>query len=549
MMLKSDQKNERSRRKKYSFLSVLFVTNIASYIFGLQTAILLKYIGSSTVDVPLLERSHGLPPKVPRKIATSQQNQSFQVSAPSNQSGSVGIEKTAIPRKGQATSKQFYKALDTSSTKDGFWHFGFLALDPSVGSKAEEEIPPNSMAACMMMGDDEIRLLEWIAYHYTVLPLGYLIIGLDPKAEKEGATDTILDRWRSKIKIDVLRHDNWVTLEDDKGWNRPPMDYKTRKYHGWWLEKNSSYYWESVHHRRQKHLFWHCQQRFKHYNMSLVLFPDSDEYYIYNYLKPEHEDPKFVLTGTVGVHSQFETEKELYQARNQTLHFRRHLPRMSERVTIMDYVQKMKTQTTSEVFHHSGCYRMPALNIASVETSREKLLQITNIEHPEHFHTTSLYYHGWLTGRFTKCMLDMTKISAMALRGTTFVLNAHIPHLLMCGFAGPFKSGNDYISSLFRFNHYRSGTVASWNERTDFRTGRANRFVSRNAKPQGWDNSTDGWMEWFLAKVGNEEAHRLLLGPMEELYEKYEPVVKEFYGRYGRDITNKTRDDYHGEAK
>ena len=35
------------------------------------------------------------------------------------------------------------------------------------------------MSACLYIMDCSICLLEWLAYHYTVLPLGYLIVAIN----------------------------------------------------------------------------------------------------------------------------------------------------------------------------------------------------------------------------------------------------------------------------------------------------------------------------------------------------------------------------------
>ena len=56
-------------------------------------------------------------------------------------------------------------------------------------------------------------------------------------------------------------------------------------------------------------------------------------------------------------------------------------------------------------------------------------------------------------------------------------------------------------------------------------------------------------MEWFLDKVGEEERDRLLIEPMGILYKKYEPDTLKFFAKHGRSVTNKTTDDYWGEAK
>ena len=65
--------------------------------------------------------------------------------------------------------------------------------------------PPtnNTMNACLFIMDDTIRLTEWLAYHYTVLPLGHLVVAIDPKSKRIDKIDKILDMWREYITIDA----------------------------------------------------------------------------------------------------------------------------------------------------------------------------------------------------------------------------------------------------------------------------------------------------------------------------------------------------------
>ena len=39
---------------------------------------------------------------------------------------------------------------------------------------------PNTFAGCLQIMDDNHFLIEWLAYHYHVMPLRYLIVAIDP---------------------------------------------------------------------------------------------------------------------------------------------------------------------------------------------------------------------------------------------------------------------------------------------------------------------------------------------------------------------------------
>ena len=48
-------------------------------------------------------------------------------------------------------------------------------------------------SACLLIKDDNTRLIEWLAYHYTMFPLRYLIVGVDP--DSATSPKVILQRW------------------------------------------------------------------------------------------------------------------------------------------------------------------------------------------------------------------------------------------------------------------------------------------------------------------------------------------------------------------
>lgn len=58
------------------------------------------------------------------------------------------------------------------------------------------------LSACLLINDENPRLPEWLAYHYTVLPLRTLILTIDP-ASRSSPT-SILDRWMNNMNVDDM---------------------------------------------------------------------------------------------------------------------------------------------------------------------------------------------------------------------------------------------------------------------------------------------------------------------------------------------------------
>mmetsp|Transcript_15804 Transcript_15804/g.22949 ORF Transcript_15804/g.22949 Transcript_15804/m.22949 type:complete len:430 (-) Transcript_15804:211-1500(-) len=394
-----------------------------------------------------------------------------------------------------------------------------------------------------------------LAYHYTVLPLGYLIIAMDPHNQKQPQIDAVLQKWSKLITIDVLKNDTWITLKQDQGW-QASKPFSKRK-------RTSSRTWNTrlkndlvLHRRRQEHLFMQCQRKFKDRRYSLAVFVDSDEYVTFNHEKPPHEDHARVGPQVIGPDSEYRSWEEMVRWRDLALPFRRTMPRFQHRVTLMDYIHTVKTDTDSPVFRRRKCYRLPALQMSGVvvvehhtsrEPSRRRVATAeaeapSVLEHPEQFVTTSLLKFGTILGSLTKCMLDMTYAEPKDLEDDVS-LSVHLPNHHMCGLAGRFNSGNDYISAPFRFNHYPTGTLTVFMERSnDLRgTPSLERFTSRNAQPYGEGSDLEGWIEWFVDKIGGkEEADYFLFRPMDDLYKAYQPLVDAFKAMHGDNCTNST---------
>jgi hypothetical protein len=56
------------------------------------------------------------------------------------------------------------------------------------------KIPTDGFAGCLLLKDDNDRLSEWIAYHWLVLPLKYLVVAVDPTGTT--SPEKILNLWK-----------------------------------------------------------------------------------------------------------------------------------------------------------------------------------------------------------------------------------------------------------------------------------------------------------------------------------------------------------------
>jgi hypothetical protein len=94
--------------------------------------------------------------------------------------------------------------------------------------------------------DDTIKLTEWLAYHYTVLPLSHLIVAIDPASVLTTEIQAVLKLWKTRIHVKVWTNDTWMTLKPNEGW--PPGAY----YNGTLIQKRIRKVKTMTHVRQEK---------------------------------------------------------------------------------------------------------------------------------------------------------------------------------------------------------------------------------------------------------------------------------------------------------
>ena len=82
------------------------------------------------------------------------------------------------------------------------------------------DIPPQatttkgSFAACLIIKDDNHWLIEWLAYHYHVMPLRRLIVAVDPNSKT--SPTQILKRWQFLMDITVWSDSDFMPAKPKK---------------------------------------------------------------------------------------------------------------------------------------------------------------------------------------------------------------------------------------------------------------------------------------------------------------------------------------------
>lgn len=79
------------------------------------------------------------------------------------------------------------------------------------------------MSACVLTMDDNHLWPEWLAYHYTVMPLRRLIVGIDSKSQT--SSQHIFDRWKGRIHISVWNETRYLARLVDHDWEDDMAKY------------------------------------------------------------------------------------------------------------------------------------------------------------------------------------------------------------------------------------------------------------------------------------------------------------------------------------
>ena len=118
-------------------------------------------------------------------------------------------------------------------------------------------------------------------------------------------------------------------------------------------------------------------------------------------------------------------------------------------------------------------------------------------------------------------MIDVSNITAKEIEWSknNHAKTIHNPSIV-CGYNGYQDSGADYVSALFRLNHY-FGSPESFLERgKDYRTGTRSldtmKEKTKKVKPSesNWDTDISSWIDIFTQAVGGTAEAKRLLEPL-----------------------------------
>ena len=412
----------------------------------------------------------------------------------------------------------------------------------------------HGIGACLINLEDTIKMAEWLPYHYATLPLGSVVIALDPKNSDRGIQRTLelIDLWKDRIEITLWPNfvlPDHLIFRDRQSYTRHRQVYfanQCLKYH----KSQSRTQANDSNNRRRT---W-------------TLLTDNDEFVTFNYVHEKDESLVFDHPSA----NKTKIRKILESNRKKFMSLRKNLPLQSES-TVLQFLQQTEQQqqqqqqlqqqqtdnrtttttTTSTTRNHRTkkadkdkqqkpkrffptCIRLPGIRYGGDSGLKKEITTNTSttasttaaVIEPRYLTTLRNIHHERRKSKFSKVIIDVSHIKSVDLEWSK-KNNAKTIHnpAKACGPNGASDSGADYVSSLFRLNHYL-GSKESFLERsgTDYRTRSIHTYQEKFRKvsigTSNWDIDVGSWVDVFVQSVGGNTAEaKRLLAPLRKYQE------------------------------
>jgi hypothetical protein len=330
-----------------------------------------------------------------------------------------------------------------------------------------------SLSSCLCVMDDNHRLVEWIAYHYFVMRLRYLVILPDPKSVI--MPKPVLDKWRKYMTIVEWKDADYMTEQQYnaslsvRNMTEPPK--KLAQQH---------------HNLRQNNFLKKCAVHMKENNRTWVGFTDVDEYYVIN-----HE--------LIAKSSQLMEEPG---GGFKVLH---------EMNKLLESLHRMANLTITDRFL-GPCITTYRTLFGAVESKKNKIRRsVPSFLDPRRFETLRWRYHKSpkIKAQDGKSMLDVSRIPLATLESEASFTR---PHALLPECPSIYYHGNAFV----RINHYLGNFEYYSFRANDPRKGAKKNRRMWNSQSNQTDQSNGDeirpWISGFVRYFGVEEAKHLLDG-------------------------------------
>ena len=464
-------------------------TTVASVVLGKRRAVRFVLLTSFVGMAVLLQLQHTT--KLTTLFAASFRDQTIVPDVESGESKELIITNRPLS----------YDATPTPSSTPTNSNSGEGTTD---SSSAHIFNSTSIFSACLKIKDDNHWLVEWLAYHYHVLPLRNLIVFKDPNPQT--SPDAILERWRPHLNYLQV----WDSTDDVMVWNSSTMPKISS------VTNNTDV---NLHRQRQNFFYSQCLSHLKEQQAQTkatwVMLTDTDEFVRPNSYVLKDDSPDLRQPGCVA---------RLLDAKVMA-HTEAKRAQQNE-----DADQNVRKASRQQ--HDLKCIHIPRF----LMINREALDNQVQSDIPHGFNGTALLTTRWLyrskmeVGLGKNIVhvgnLDLSELSSGEARG---------PHTVL---PGPCPSAKNRLrDQLYRpdawllIQHYM-GTLEQYTFRDDPRNylqklmPRRTKWLNKQRQYQHkrkhnatsnhtvpvFDDALRPWLRGFVENVGLEEALRLLNG-------------------------------------
>lgn len=364
-----------------------------------------------------------------------------------------------------------------------------IGIGPSRENGPLSDTSEESFSACLLVMDDNNRLVEWLAFHYHVLKLRTLIITTDPRSQT--SPTHILEKWRAHGMTILEWNESTLTLERDPRSKREPT-------------------LTQLHRRRQQVFLMKCLRHLQGMNRTWTALWDTDEFIVWN------QRP----------HSQVQLENMTDSVQ---------IPSIEGQDGLFTFLQNHKTLSDQLI---KPCITIPRMLFGAAESPHDQVQhRVPSWINATHHDTLRWRKHAkrddYTTNGLGKTIIDVSRVN---LTGLNSAHNPHRPLKKFCKFA----QLEDRLS-LFRINHYL-GSWESYSARDDarkntMRSTESWQFKTDRAADETDDNIRD-WMNGFVRAQGPKKARDLLKGAgyLPSAGEESEARKKEWHSTWADEI-------------
>ena len=174
-------------------------------------------------------------------------------------------------------SPQIWKFRNNNTTITSMNHEVAYHYDKQHDKEHDNKEQQESFSACLLWMDDNFRLEEWLAYHYYILKLRYVVINIDPNSRTSPMD--IITRWNNND----YHHLNMkiVTMTDTDHFTSKDYEDKMKVLEYWKNSTDTARYSKAKSdfiRNRQKQFYRSCSKHLLELNKSWVSYDDVDEF-------------------------------------------------------------------------------------------------------------------------------------------------------------------------------------------------------------------------------------------------------------------------------